>query len=95
MCNPISPRPVYQRVCWRTDRKLRIKYTVCEQKVPAGGGRRGSWVVVCLAMELRDPRGEETAQQLQREYAHRLGDFCYALHPLIPGEVAGKSSNEN
>ena len=52
-------------------------------------------VVVCMAMEARDPKGEETALQLQREYGHRLGGFCYALHPLIPGEVAGKSSNEN
>jgi hypothetical protein len=52
-------------------------------------------IVVCMAMESRDPKGEETALQLQREYAHRLGGFCYALHPLIPGEVAGKSSNEN
>ena len=52
-------------------------------------------IVVCMAMESRDPKAQETAMQLQKEYAHRLGGFCYAMHPLIPGEVAGKSSNEN
>lgn len=52
-------------------------------------------VVVVMAMESRDPKAVETAMQLLREYGDRLGGFCYALHPLSDGEVAGKSSNEN
>ena len=97
-------------------------------------------VVVCMAMEARDPnavevanalqvlsgvnlcrtfrengyqvpwavserggRGRETGRaaanlhstMLQTEFAGRLGGFCYSLHPMIDGEVAGKSSNEN
>jgi len=52
-------------------------------------------VVVVMAMESRDPKATETATQLQLEYGNRLGGFCYALHPLAEGEVAGKSSNEN
>jgi len=52
-------------------------------------------IVVCMAMESRDTKGEESAKILQEEYSGRLGGFCYSLHPLIDGEVAGKSSNEN
>ena len=52
-------------------------------------------IVVCMAMEERDPKGAEVAEQLQREYGPRLGGFCYAIHPVKEGEVPGKSSNEN
>ena len=44
-------------------------------------------VVVVMAMESRDPKAVETAEQLEREYSDRLGGFCYALHPLFDGEV--------
>lgn len=40
-----------------------------------------------MAMESRDPKAIETAEQLEREYSDRLGGFCYALHPLFDGEV--------
>jgi len=52
-------------------------------------------IVVCMAMEARDPNAVIVADALQAEYAGRLGGFCYSLHPIIDGEVAGKSSNEN
>ncbi|EKX46763.1 hypothetical protein GUITHDRAFT_107536 [Guillardia theta CCMP2712] len=52
-------------------------------------------IVVCMAMEARDPKAKETAEILQQEYAHKLGGLCYAIHEVKEGEVAGKSSNEN
>ena len=52
-------------------------------------------IVVCMGMESRDPNAMETAAQLEKEYAERLGGFCYTSHALAQGEVAGKSSNEN
>jgi hypothetical protein len=52
-------------------------------------------IVVCMAMEARDPNAVAVADALQAEYAHKLGGFCYSLHPITDGETAGKSSNEN
>ena len=52
-------------------------------------------IVVCMAMEARDPNAVAVADALQAEYAHKLGGFCYSLHPMTDGETAGKSSNEN
>jgi len=52
-------------------------------------------IVICMGMESRDPTAHEVALQLQSEYAHKVGGFCYTAHPLVEGEVAGKSSNEN
>jgi hypothetical protein len=51
------------------------------------------WVV--LAMEAREEGAPEKARALQREYRGRLGGVFYTLHPAdLPGEIAGKSSNE-
>jgi hypothetical protein len=51
------------------------------------------WVV--LAMEEREEGAVEKARSLQREFRGRLGGVFYTLHPAnLPGEVAGKSSNE-
>ena len=52
-------------------------------------------IVVCMAMEARDANAVAVADALQAEYGGRLGGFCYSLHPITVGEVAGKSSNEN
>ena len=52
-------------------------------------------IVVCMAMEARDANAVAVADALQAEYGGRLGGFCYSLHPITAGEVAGKSSNEN
>ena len=40
--------------------------------------------------------GREKAAQLKREYAGRIGRILATFHPWgLPGEVVGKSSNEN
>lgn len=52
-------------------------------------------ITVVLAVEKRE--GEEAikrAEALKRKYKGRLNHFFYTVHPDIPGEVKGKSSNE-
>eukprot|EP00961_Rhodomonas_salina_P217868 2944135-Rhodomonas_salina.4 len=34
-------------------------------------------IVVCMGMEGRDPNAVAVAELLQKEYAGRLGGFCY------------------
>jgi len=48
---------------------------------------------VVLATEEKDEKHEETAQVLSKEYGKKFGKFIVTIHPLLPGEVAGKSSN--
>jgi cellulose synthase/poly-beta-1,6-N-acetylglucosamine synthase-like glycosyltransferase len=51
------------------------------------------WVV--LAMEEKEEGAVAKARALQREFRGRLGGVFYTLHPAnLPGEIAGKSSNE-
>ncbi|TSC53735.1 MAG: Uncharacterized protein LiPW16_316 [Microgenomates group bacterium LiPW_16] len=50
-------------------------------------------IFVVLATEARDPQAEETAKILREEFAHNFANFWVTCHPIIPGEVAGKSSN--
>ncbi len=51
--------------------------------------------IVVLAMEERDPAAREKAELLLREYRGRMGDIFATFHPAgLPGEIAGKSSNE-
>ena len=54
-------------------------------------------IVAVLAMEEREGEdGHEKAAVLIREYAGRLGRIMATFHPWgLPGEVVGKSSNEN
>jgi hypothetical protein len=52
-------------------------------------------LVVCLAMEDRDPRASQTASQLRERYSKDFYDVCYTVHRLAEGETPGKSSNEN
>lgn len=63
---------------------------LCETDMP-------QQIIAVLAMEEREGRnGRIKAEQLQREYAGRLGEVMATFHPWgIPGEAAGKSSNEN
>jgi hypothetical protein len=52
-------------------------------------------LVVVLAMEASEQDGDAKAEQLQREYADCFRHILITRHPRgIPGEVAGKSSNE-
>lgn len=50
-------------------------------------------IFVVLATEAKDPEGSETATILQKEFEGKFGKFIITRHTLIPGEVAGKSSN--
>jgi len=53
-------------------------------------------LTVLLAMEAREPGAEAKAQQLVKEFQGRFTNLFYTLHPQdIPGEVPGKSSNED
>jgi hypothetical protein len=56
-----------------------------------------SQIVAVLAMEEREGEpGREKAATLVQEYQDRLGRVCATFHPYgLPGEVVGKSSNEN
>jgi 3-oxoacyl-(acyl-carrier-protein) synthase/acyl carrier protein len=79
---------------------------VCAYKEPIGTMRAtldslstqsvSANIVIVIAMEARDPTGPETAKQLRKEYAANfpLG-FHVTYHQLVPGETAGKHSNEN
>ena len=60
-------------------------------------GEDPSKIVAVLAMEEREGRNARLkADQLRRTYSGRLGRVMATFHPWgIPGEVAGKSSNEN
>ncbi|KAJ8606620.1 hypothetical protein CTAYLR_008374 [Chrysophaeum taylorii] len=52
-------------------------------------------LVVVLAMEARDPSALATSRALNAEFGTQFRNFHTTLHELRPGEVAGKSSNEN
>ena len=57
------------------------------QSVPA------EQVSVVLAFEARDPEAPERAARLCQRYARAFGHLLVTLHPDLPGEVKGKSSN--
>jgi cellulose synthase/poly-beta-1,6-N-acetylglucosamine synthase-like glycosyltransferase len=50
-------------------------------------------IFVVLAMETKDPESPETADILRKEFEEKFGKFIITRHTLVPGEVAGKSSN--
>lgn len=52
-------------------------------------------IFVVLAMEARDASAERSAEELIKLYGSSFMAMCYTLHKMKPGEVAGKSSNEN
>ena len=54
-------------------------------------------IIAVLAMEEREgAEGRRRAELLMAEYSGRLGGIFAAYHPWgVPGEVAGKASNEN
>jgi hypothetical protein len=61
------------------------------------GAEYADQVVAVLAMEEREGEaGRQKAEVLINEYRGRIGDIFATFHPWgVPGEVAGKSSNEN
>jgi cellulose synthase/poly-beta-1,6-N-acetylglucosamine synthase-like glycosyltransferase len=50
-------------------------------------------IAVVLAFEERDTHALARAARLSQRYAHRFGEWLVTLHPDLPGEVKGKSSN--
>lgn len=53
-------------------------------------------IIVVLAMEMREQGAGAKATALQNEFEGRLGGIFATFHPAgLPGEVVGKSSNEN
>jgi cellulose synthase/poly-beta-1,6-N-acetylglucosamine synthase-like glycosyltransferase len=50
-------------------------------------------IAVVLAFEERDPQAAARAGRLARRFARRFGHWLVTLHPDLPGEVKGKSSN--
>jgi hypothetical protein len=53
-------------------------------------------IIVVLAMEAREQNAGQKALALESEFRHRLGGVFSTYHPAgLPGEIVGKSSNEN
>lgn len=50
-------------------------------------------IILVLATEVKDPESEETAKTLTHEFKGKFGHFLVTRHELVPGEIAGKSSN--
>jgi cellulose synthase/poly-beta-1,6-N-acetylglucosamine synthase-like glycosyltransferase len=50
-------------------------------------------IAVVLAFEERDPQGPERAARLSQRFARQFGEWLVTMHPDMPGEVKGKSSN--
>lgn len=48
---------------------------------------------IVLATEQVTPAGQGVAKRLVLEYAEKFDDIFMTVHPLLPGEVRGKSSN--
>lgn len=48
---------------------------------------------VVLATEERDSQAETTGRILKNEFRRHFANFWVTHHPVIPGEIAGKSSN--
>eukprot|EP00934_Nitzschia_sp_Nitz4_P000037 Nitzschia sp. Nitz4//scaffold225_size51843//15596//17392//NITZ4_006893-RA/size51843-processed-gene-0.70-mRNA-1//-1//CDS//3329542669//37//frame0 len=51
--------------------------------------------MIVLASEARDPLAQGVFDKLEAKYGHVFRNFIKTDHPLTPGEVIGKSSNEN
>lgn len=50
-------------------------------------------LIIVLATETKDPEAQSTSRQLTKEFGSVFGKFLVTRHTLLPGEVAGKSSN--
>lgn len=52
-------------------------------------------LTVVLAMEEREKGAQQKAEDLIQKFSGKIGRIFFTLHPLLPGEVRGKSSNES
>jgi hypothetical protein len=50
-------------------------------------------ITAVLAFEARDSDAPARAERLSRRFAHCFGHWLVTMHPDLPGEVKGKSSN--
>ena len=50
-------------------------------------------ISICIATEVRDSEAPEIIRTLKNEFAHHFAHFWISKHRLVPGEIAGKSSN--
>ena len=50
-------------------------------------------ISVCLGLEKRDEKAVGRAKRLKQKYARHFENFWITSHPLVEGEIAGKSSN--
>lgn len=50
-------------------------------------------IIIVLATEAKDPDAQTTADTLKKQYGDQFGKFLVTSHVLMPGEIAGKSSN--
>ncbi|HEY3058356.1 MAG TPA: glycosyltransferase family 2 protein [Chloroflexota bacterium] len=50
-------------------------------------------IAVALAFEERDAQAPERADRLTQRFGHLFGAWLVTMHPDLPGEVKGKSSN--
>lgn len=51
-------------------------------------------IYIYLALEAREENVKEKAERFLKEYGGTFGGFYYTLHPDLPNEVKGKSSNQ-
>jgi len=51
------------------------------------------YISIILATESRDKEVEEIGNLLKQKYGHKFGNFWITKHSILPGEIAGKSSN--
>jgi cellulose synthase/poly-beta-1,6-N-acetylglucosamine synthase-like glycosyltransferase len=51
-------------------------------------------IYIYMAFEAREEGIKEKAERLSKEYSNKFGGFFYTLHPDLPNEVKGKSSNQ-
>jgi hypothetical protein len=49
---------------------------------------------VCLGMEARETEAREKSKELEERYKGVFGTMFTTFHPIVAGEVAGKSSNQ-
>lgn len=52
-----------------------------------------SHLMIVLATEVTDPDAEKTGTVLKNKYGHHFKHFWVSNHPILPGEIKGKSSN--
>ncbi|MBI5614291.1 glycosyltransferase family 2 protein [Candidatus Gottesmanbacteria bacterium] len=50
-------------------------------------------LMIVLATEEKDTDAKQASDILKRKFGNMFGKFLVTSHPLVPGEIAGKSSN--